>query len=229
MIMFATVVIDAIIGNNDPVFDYTIPKNLHTQAQVGSRVFVPFGSRKVEGFILSIKDNTEIDISKLKEVQKIPDGFIALKPEIIQIAPSICKKFKLRLIDVLRLFVPATVRSRKRTRVVENKKLQSLDLQEKNIVLTKEQQAVIHEVLNHSDDLSPFGKQPVFLLHGVTGSGKTEVYMNVITQLLKQGKTAIMLVPEIGLTPQVLANFRLRFGDTIAMIHSGLGQREKYD
>ncbi|MDR1917642.1 MAG: primosomal protein N' [Christensenellaceae bacterium] len=68
-----------------------------------------------------------------------------------------------------------------------------------------------------------------FMLHGVTGSGKTEVYMNVIEQMLKIGKTALMLVPEIGLTPQVLSNFRARFGDTVAMLHSGLGDGERFD
>lgn len=69
----------------------------------------------------------------------------------------------------------------------------------------------------------------VFLLHGVTGSGKTEVYMHLISRALKQGKNAIMLVPEISLTPQVLANFRARFGDKIAILHSGLSAGERFD
>lgn len=68
-----------------------------------------------------------------------------------------------------------------------------------------------------------------FLLHGVTGSGKTEVYMRCIRTALDRGKTAIMLVPEISLTPQMLRNFRNRFGDEVAVLHSGLGQGEKFD
>ena len=68
-----------------------------------------------------------------------------------------------------------------------------------------------------------------YLLHGVTGSGKTEVYMNLIERELKKGKTALMLVPEISLTPQVLANFKARFGEAVALIHSGLSAGERFD
>lgn len=68
-----------------------------------------------------------------------------------------------------------------------------------------------------------------YLLHGVTGSGKTEVYMNLIDRQLEKGKTALMLVPEISLTPQVLANFRARFGERVALIHSGLSAGERFD
>ncbi|MDE5618295.1 MAG: primosomal protein N', partial [Clostridia bacterium] len=67
------------------------------------------------------------------------------------------------------------------------------------------------------------------LLFGVTGSGKTEVYMLCIEDALKQGKTAIMLVPEISLTPQTLRVFRSRFGDIVAMLHSGLSDGERFD
>ena len=69
----------------------------------------------------------------------------------------------------------------------------------------------------------------VALLYGVTGSGKTEVYMRCITKALQEGKTAIMLVPEISLTPQTLKIFRSRFGDIVAMLHSGLSDGERFD
>ena len=69
----------------------------------------------------------------------------------------------------------------------------------------------------------------VFLLHGVTGSGKTEVYMHLIENVLKRGKRAIMLVPEISLTPQILRLFRSRFGDGVAILHSGLTEGERFD
>ena len=69
----------------------------------------------------------------------------------------------------------------------------------------------------------------VALLYGVTGSGKTEVYMRCIAKALQEGKTAIMLVPEISLTPQTLKIFRSRFGDIVAMLHSGLSDGERFD
>ena len=88
-------------------------------------------------------------------------------------------------------------------------------------ILSTAQQQVVDQVLSN-----PTGS---YLLHGVTGSGKTEVYMNIIEQTVKAGKTCIMLVPEISLTPNVLAQFRNRFGDVVAMIHSGLSAGERYD
>ncbi|MBR2909719.1 MAG: primosomal protein N' [Clostridia bacterium] len=72
-------------------------------------------------------------------------------------------------------------------------------------------------------------KSYTYLLHGVTGSGKTEVYMSTIEDVIAKGKTAIMLVPEISLTPQVLGNFRSRFGDNVALLHSGLSAGERFD
>lgn len=72
-------------------------------------------------------------------------------------------------------------------------------------------------------------KSETFLLHGVTGSGKTEIYLQTIDLVLKQGKEAIMLVPEISLTPQIVSRFKSRFGDQVAVLHSGLSVGEKYD
>lgn len=87
--------------------------------------------------------------------------------------------------------------------------------------LTTDQERVVNEVINSSPD--------TYLLHGVTGSGKTEVYMEIIDYYLKLGKTSIVLVPEISLTPQMVNRFQRRFGDKIAAIHSALSDGEKYD
>lgn len=85
--------------------------------------------------------------------------------------------------------------------------------------LTKEQQEVVNQVLEPN----------IYLLFGVTGSGKTEVYMHSIKNALNKGKTAIMLVPEISLTPQVLSVFKARFGEDVAILHSGLSAGERFD
>ncbi len=93
------------------------------------------------------------------------------------------------------------------------------------IVLNEMQQAAADEIIAalRRGDFSPF------LLHGVTGSGKTEVYLKVIEQALEQKRGAILLVPEIGLTAQLVARFHSRFGDAIALFHSGLSPGERYD
>lgn len=96
---------------------------------------------------------------------------------------------------------------------------------------------VFDAIKNNTRVLTPLQQRAVdaisenktYLLHGVTGSGKTEVYMNLIEKQLSLGKTALMLVPEISLTPQVLANFKARFGEDVALIHSGLSAGERFD
>jgi primosomal protein N' (replication factor Y) len=89
---------------------------------------------------------------------------------------------------------------------------------------------VLAEVLRALDgDGRVPGPPARFLLHGVTGSGKTEVYLQAVQATLDAGRGAIVLVPEIGLTPQTLARFQERFGDVVAVLHSALGQGERYD
>jgi len=87
--------------------------------------------------------------------------------------------------------------------------------------LTTEQQNVLNEILA---DMTK-----TYLLFGVTGSGKTEIYLNIISKVVAEGKKAIMLVPEISLTPNMLKLFRSRFGDKVALLHSGLSAGERFD
>ncbi len=87
--------------------------------------------------------------------------------------------------------------------------------------LTKDQMAVYDEVLN-GDDL-------VYLLHGITGSGKTEVYLQLAEAHIKEGEEVLILVPEISLTPQMIKSVKKRFGDTVAIYHSHLNDQERYE
>lgn len=91
--------------------------------------------------------------------------------------------------------------------------------------LTDEQR----DVLLKLSETVEAGEYKPYLLHGVTGSGKTEVYMRIIEEVIKKGRQAIMLVPEISLTPQTVSRFKRRFGKRIAIIHSGLSMGERYD
>ncbi len=104
--------------------------------------------------------------------------------------------------------------------IVNRKPYENITNISKDVTLTKTQQAVVDRVVSENN---------VFLLHGVTGSGKTEVYMHAMQEILKKDKTGIMLVPEISLTPQVLSNFRSRFGGDVALLHSGISAGERFD
>ena len=95
--------------------------------------------------------------------------------------------------------------------------------------LTGEQQIALDTVLEALAAAPDRRECGHFLLHGVTGSGKTEVYIRAVEATLAAGRGAIVLVPEIALTPQALSRFEARFGDVVAVIHSGLGQGERFD
>lgn len=95
-------------------------------------------------------------------------------------------------------------------------------LEQSNIKLNESQQIAVNEIIK-SNKFEPF------LLYGVTGSGKTEVYMHIIDDVIKKEKEAIVLVPEISLTPQFVNLFKKRFGNLVAILHSGLSNGEKYD
>lgn len=103
----------------------------------------------------------------------------------------------------------------------ESYRLEHNDISEEKNKLTPLQEKVTKEIIDSSDT--------VYLLHGVTGSGKTEVYMALIEEGIKRGKQSIVLVPEISLTPQTLARFEKRFGKRVAVFHSALSEGEKYD
>lgn len=104
--------------------------------------------------------------------------------------------------------------------IVNRKPYENITNNLKIVTLTETQQKVADRITSENN---------IYLLHGVTGSGKTEVYMHSMQEILKRGKTGIMLVPEISLTPQVLSNFRARFGGDVALLHSGLSAGERFD
>ena len=97
--------------------------------------------------------------------------------------------------------------------------------QTKPLILNDEQQAAYDEI----NTAVQKDKHEVFLLQGITGSGKTEVYLQTIAEVLEKGEGALVLVPEIALTPQMVHRFKGRFGELVAVLHSGLSNGEKYD
>ena len=158
------------------------------------------------------KINTNITIDKLNDSQR----------KIIDLVKE--KGLVLRK-DLIDISVSSLNTLIKKGYLIEEKKEHYRVLyKEKDIIkkkLTDDQLNVVNKVINGSND--------TYLLYGVTGSGKTEVYMEIIDYYLNLGKTSIVLVPEISLTPQMVNRFRERFGDKIAALHSALSDGEKYD
>ncbi len=280
--MIAEVIVDITNCTVDKVFDYIA---LDT-TKVGQRVMVPFGKRNIQGFVIALKQYSDVSDDKLKKILYAVDEYQVILPEHIELMHFMVKKYHLRFVDCLRLFVPSELRSndvkpliKTYVNVSKNPEEYSKSVRKnaKNIIalcdylevnkrylknaLTKEfsQSAVnkliddgvleVVEIQQHripdsykTDEnkhiLTPMQKRATdailkkndtYLLFGVTGSGKTEVYMSVIEKMVATGRNAIMLVPEISLTPQVLAHFRARFGDNVAILHSGLSAGERFD
>ena len=284
--MIAEVIVDIANSELDRIFDYKIISN---DVVRGSRVVVPFGNRKIEGFVINVKDSSSVDESKLKPILRAVEEIPALTEECLALADFVCKKYHANRSLVLRLFLPTEMRKGKvRSKTVDfallnedvcvdeviksfrknavnqigelnslkvqkrekvsvlNEKFSStatnflkekgyitiiservtrtpykeLSALENSVKLTDEQQNALNVCLST--------KNPT-LIHGVTGSGKTEVYLRLLEKTISEGKSAIFLVPEIALTPQMLSRLRSRFQDRCAILHSGLSAGEKFD
>lgn len=186
------------------------------------RLFLPSGMRnnKVKTQFVKMYSLTDDYLSKLNLVKKSAKNQLELIEFLKQNlqATSVNLNTKFGASSVKSLFEKGIINFKQnqvdRSPVV--KKLENI-----NHNLTPLQQKVVDGVLN--------GERTTYLVHGVTGSGKTEVYMHIISSVIQSGKTAIMLVPEISLTPQVMQNFVARFGQNVAILHSGLSQGERFD
>jgi primosomal protein N' (replication factor Y) len=351
--MIAKVIVDVPSSQTDRLFDYDIPEEWRDVLQVGIRVIVPFGPRKIQGFVVEIVSESTYD--QTKPILEILDVVPVLTEELIKLGDWLSEHTLSFKLSAYQLMVPAALRTKVKKEVVLKtermnlpKEIQSLfgetnkvaweqinvnkklikgiqelvkagllevnyqveekgkmkteryvrladsgekreDLParavkqkellsfiaEKNrpihiqtlleetqitrqilttlikkgfveefeqevyrdplagveyektkaLQLTDKQQQVISPIL-HSLELN---EHQSFLLHGVTGSGKTEVYLQAIDKALQQGREAIVLVPEISLTPQMVQRFKGRFGSMVAVLHSGLSMGEKYD
>ncbi|GKW44922.1 primosomal protein N' [Planococcus sp. NCCP-2050] len=351
--MIAEVIVDVAAHPIDRPFDYAIPEHLQVLIEPGMRVKVPFGNRKVLGFITAIKNTTEFDPTRLKPIHELMDVVPVLNEELLEMAKWMKKQTVCFEIDALQVMIPSALRAKYEKRFVLNAPIEEIaeplrvyfgkrpfvraqDAVEVYGLLKKElekgtvvadtdisQQTAVKKVrmIHITDSLDvleaievrPNARQQLklmeymkqnlgksiessqmqkeagttlptiyslvekgaafinneelyrdpklqseierkhslqlteaqqiafdaidgalntsktFLLHGITGSGKTEIYLQTIDQVLKDGKEAIMLVPEISLTPQMTLRFKERFGNLVAVLHSGLSAGEKYD
>ncbi|MFC4409266.1 primosomal protein N' [Chungangia koreensis] len=354
--MIAEVIVDIAAYPIDKPFDYVVPKEMEDIVEPGVRVKVPFGNRKLLGFITEIKDESDLNIVKLKQIEEILDITPVLTKEMLEMADWMKNHVLCFEIDALFAMLPSAlkakyervIRLKDRSRLVDSEaqalfeKREAIPLHDvtsmkllsilkkyseegiievetivkqktsvkKERILTiqseteiskllsllspqaKKQKELMDWMIGHAGEilsakyvLESTGVQPAvlnaviekgaaitsmeevyrdpnivdlgdhsvpfqvteeqakvmdalmkekdqpatFLLHGVTGSGKTEIYLQMIQDVISRGKEAIVLVPEISLTPQMNSRFKSRFGDLVAVMHSGLSAGEKYD
>ncbi|MBR0463589.1 MAG: primosomal protein N' [Clostridia bacterium] len=290
MSRYAEVIVDLAAAQIDHVFTYRIPEGMALQP--GQRVEVPFRAHTLEGFVVGLTDETNVDPAVIKDVIEPIEDYPVILPELIDLARWMQQRYHCCLVDGLRLMIPAQMRggrvgikrievatllisgdeldefvrrnrrAKKRLEVIDclkqgpkpvpllnsiapgaAKKLSEMGVvriesddvrrvpytglsstRQEDPVLVKAQADALDTLTEAADHGG--GR---FLIHGVTGSGKTEVYIRLVRHALQSGKGAIILVPEISLTPQMVDWFRARFGDNAAVLHSRLSAGERFD
>ena len=279
--MIAEVIVDIAAGETDRIYDYLCDDDI----KAGSRVRAPFGGKIVSGFVMRLKETSDVPSGRLKRVFPCSDGLPALNPECLALAGKLTARYRVPMALSLRLFLPSEMRAGKVRELKKNYASLLVPLSEMTLSKTAKNQLGAAEYLEKNgktecgflNGLFPGGvaalekkgyalvkkeqllrdpykgleverfdreltedqrraverierdERTVQLLHGVTGSGKTEIYLTLIAKCLKEGKSSIFLVPEISLTPQMLSQLRARFGRNASIMHSGLSAGEKFD
>ncbi len=221
---YADVVIDNRTDHTDQPYTYACGD---LDVRPGSKVYVPFAkSRNLrEGYVLAVRDEVEEKLkARLRPIDHV-DEEVSLTEESVRTAIWMRSRYVCRYIDALRCFSPSG-KKRLRGTAAEESLGEPPDPEDAAHELTQEQAEAISQI----DEAIRKKAHARFLLHGVTGSGKTEVYIRAVKSVLDQGRGAIVLVPEISLTPQIIDRFSGVFGEEqIAVLHSKLTRLKLYE
>ena len=153
MAKFAKIIIDQDAKALDKVFEYIVPREM--TIDVGMRVYVPFGSRVLQGFVVGLSDSCQYDENKLKKIISKIEDFSAIKPEMIELMKFMAKKNHLKLASILRLFIPAEMREGKVKELFETIYLLNEENAEKLQKNAKKQQEIVEYLKSHKDFIAP--------------------------------------------------------------------------
>lgn len=281
MDLYADIIVNSDAITIDKPFSYKIKEELRDVLKQGHRVKIPFGSRKIEGFVFNIYEDEKNDGIKYKYISAICDEEPLLDREHLLLVEFLRRKYLCKYIDALRIMIPPKIMSGNKEKIkqvvvfknyifdISDKQIEALDIiKDNNGIYNKAELMKKFNISAHSikkliekeaigvelqkvdrSDRREFENYPAkkltedqeaayykilrsnktCLLKGVTGSGKTEIYMNLVSAMLFEDKTSLMLVPEIALTPQMIERFKGRFGSDVAIFHSRLSDGERYD
>jgi primosomal protein N' (replication factor Y) len=205
----------------DKTFYYLPPESLNPESIVGRRVKIPFGKRILTGYAVSCLNIENNPSLQLKQIIEIIDNEALINDETQKLADYISKNYICSLGEVYASIIPVSMKPPK---IISKKTKDNFELSDRRRILNAYQQNAI-SVIKEALDKDAYN---VFLVNGITASGKTEVYINAMEYALNQDKSAIMLIPEISLTPQFVDVMTKRFGFNIGVWHSGVTNVEKY-
>ena len=205
------------------IFDYLPPQDIDlNQLKPGVRVKVPFQSRELVGVLIEVTKNSDVPYGKLKRAGEILDEETIFTEDLKLLITWAADYYHASLGEVYAAACPSMLRKGKPALQKQPVPVFAGPLSIPP-ALNLAQQAAVDEIANSVNQYQ------TFLLDGVTGSGKTEVYLQAIERVLKLDKQVLVLVPEISLTPQTIARFRSRFPVPIAALHSSLSEKARLD
>jgi len=195
------------------LFDYSVNSESKIRPQIGQRIHVPFGNKKRLGFIHDISSSSTISNRKLRPFTEIIDETPVIDNHTRDLIKWCSNYYHYPIGMVYSTIVPKYLRESKYPNKIKDKGF--VAVAEKRKILTDAQKSALKESEKY------FKNKSTLLLNGITGSGKTEVYMRLIEKELSLGHQVLFLVPEIGLTPQTANVLTDRFGDLVNVVHSG--------
>jgi primosomal protein N' (replication factor Y) (superfamily II helicase) len=234
--MFAEVILGRVAPELDKIYHYSVPDQIKDDVVVGSQVLIPFGKKaKTVGYVVGFVATS--DIKGIKDIAQVLSPYPLFTKELVELAKWISEQYASFFISALRLVMPpATLQTERRALKTKlrkplyesrsersDNKGEEIAQKRSNFELTDEQSAALRSIATDIE----LKNANVSLLYGITGSGKTEVYLRAAENALHHGGTAIILVPEVGLTPQVIERAEGRFGDKLAVYFSDMGEKER--
>ena len=249
--MYANIIVDITNEALDRAYTYRIPEGMKVNA--GDRVSIPFGVSNAlkTGYVIGLTDTVDYDPSRVKDIREVHHDAISVKEQLISLASWMSTEYGTTFIQCLKTVLPVKRAVRKNSRRIDPL-LRYKDEKDDYHELNPEQQdaadAVINgfkECLNSSESTDGSSEKnspdsdspgnpvikdvPRYLLHGITGSGKTEVYLHVMEEIIKAGYKVIMLIPEISLTYQTVIRVSTRFKGRVAILNSRMSMGERYE
>jgi len=198
------------VGRDTNVLTYSSELDI----AIGVLVTIPIRGKKVTGVIMS-------EVTKptfaTKEITSIDSDVPILDKNMVDLAHWISEYYAASLPSVVNTMIPSGITKKRRKTVIDT----TPATKDEHKQLTADQEKVLRDISSH------LGKKPQ-LLFGVTGSGKTEIYLQLIEEQLQSGKGVIVLVPEVSLTPQALERYSARFGNRVVLMHSYLLETERF-
>lgn len=227
MTRYAQIIINITSEAVDKPFTYRIPDELTDVIKPGIPVMVPFGKGDKErlGYVVRITSEAGFDPSKIKDILGIAQKQTDVNDRSLMLAGWMKENYGSTFMASLKTVMPVkrTVKKRESKSEDGSGSMAPYFGDSAGIVPSESQANIVRDILDNFDK----GYPGVSLIHGITGSGKTLCYMELMSGMLEQGFQSILLVPEIALTYQNVARFTARFGDRIAVLHSKLSAGEK--